>query len=493
MRIAVGGFMHETNTFVARPTTWDDFARNGAWPGAKTGREMLGALHGLNFAAAHFMEAVQRARHAIVPLAWAAALSSGRVTDDAFEWMSALLCEAIERERPDAVFLELHGAMATESVDDADGELLRQVRQVVGPRVPILVALDLHANVSELMVASADFISSFRTYPHTDRGAAGTRCFDWLPRVLSWKAGPARAFGQLPFLVPITAGCTILEPAHSLYEELKTIEAETGVHLSLTMGFPPADVADVGPSVIAYGREQELVDEAASRLYAAIVEAEPDFAAHQPLPVTEAVVEAMGIARRASRPVILADTQDNPGAGAPATTTGVIAELLRQGAEGALVGIVHDPIAAGEAHAQGVGGQVTSLGGEGEGPGQDPMAGPWRVMALSNGRFTGTSAMPRMGETDMGPSALLVKEGVEVLVSSIRQQPIHREAFTHLGIDLQTRRIIALKSSVHFRAAFQSIAEKVIVCLAPGVNLENPSGFTYTKIRPDVRLRPVRS
>jgi microcystin degradation protein MlrC len=489
MRIAVGGFMHETNTFVARPTTWDDFARDGVWPGVKTGREMFGALHGLDFAASHFIEAVQRARHSIVPLAWGAAMPSGRVTDDAFEWMSALLCEALERERPDAVFLELHGAMATESLDDADGELLRQVRQVVGIRVPILVALDLHANVSELMVASADFMSSFRTYPHTDRGAAGTRCFDWLPRVLSWKAGPARAFGQLPFLIPITAGCTLLEPAHALYEELKTIEAQTGVHLSFNMGFPPADVADVGPSVVAYGREQELVDEAASRLYAAVVEAEPDFAAHKAMPVVEAVVEAMGIARRSSRPVILADTQDNPGAGAPATTTGVIAELLRQGAEGALVGIVHDPIAAGEAHAAGIGGQVSTLGGEGEGAGQDPIGGPWRVMALSNGRYSGTSAM-RLGETVMGPSALLVKDGVEVLVSSIRQQPIHREAFTHLGIDLQSRRIIALKSSVHFRAGFQAMAEKVIVCLAPGVNLEDPSGFTYTKIRPDVRLRP---
>jgi microcystin degradation protein MlrC len=490
MRIAVGGFMHETNTFVARPTTWDDFARDGAWPGAKTGREMFAALQGLNFAASHFMEAVQRARHTVVPLAWAAAMPSGRVTDDAFEWMSAILCEGIDRERPDAVFLELHGAMATESFDDAEGELLRQVRQVAGPRVPIIVALDLHANVSELMVACADFISSFRTYPHTDRGVAGTRCFDWLPRVLSWKTGPARAFGQLPFLIPITAGCTILEPAHALYEELKMIEADTGVHLSLNMGFPAADVSDVGPSVIAYGREQELVDEAASRLYAAVIEAEPEFAAHRAMPVVEAVVEAMGIARRVSRPVILADTQDNPGAGAPATTTGVIDELLRQGAERALVGIVHDPIAAGEAHAAGVGGQVSSLGGEGEGPGQVPIAGPWRVVALSNGRYGGPSATLRASDTVMGPTALLAKDGVEVLVSSIRQQPIHREAFTHLGIDLQSRSIIALKSSVHFRAGFQAIAEKVIVCAAPGVNLDDPSGFAYTKIRPDVRLKP---
>jgi microcystin degradation protein MlrC len=115
------------------------------------------------------------------------------------------------------------------------------------------------------------------------------------------------------------------------------------------------------------------------------------------------------------------------------------------------------------------------------------------VVALSNGRYAVTSSALQSGEVTMGPSALLAKDGVEVLVSSIRQQPIHREAFTHLGIDLQSRGIIVLKSSVHFRAAFQAIAERVIVCAAPGVNLEDPSGFAYTKIRPDVRLRPGES
>src|SRR5262249_49213677 len=124
------------------------------------------------------------------------------------------------------------------------------------------------------------------------------------------------------------------------------------------------------------------------------------------------------------------------------------------------------------------------------GPGQERLGGPWRIAALSEGRFRGTSPMLRTAETVMGPTALLGQGGVEVLVASIRQQPIHREVFTHIGVDLSSRAIVALKSSAHFRAGFQEIAEAVIVCLAPGVNLEDPGAFAYTKIRPGVHLGP---
>jgi microcystin degradation protein MlrC len=256
------------------------------------------------------------------------------------------------------------------------------------------------------------------------------------------------------------------------------------------MGFPPADVADVGPSVIAFAADQETASKAADKLFAALLAAEPAFAAHTPLPVDEAVAEALALARGAARPVVIADTQDNPGAGAPSNTTGLIAELLRQGAERAVVGILHDEAAAKAAHAAGVGGSVASLGGGRGGPGQEPLTGPWRVVALSDGCFRGTSAMLHAPETNMGPTAVLAQGGVEVLVATIRQQPLHREVFTHIGVDLGSRAIVGLKSSAHFRAAYQEIAEKVIVCLAPGENLEDPASFAYRNIRPGVRLRP---
>jgi microcystin degradation protein MlrC len=489
MRIAVGGFMHETNTFVAQPTTWDDFVRAGPWPTVTEGAPILKVFRGINLAIAHFMDAAEKAGHTMVPLAWGAAQPSGRVTDDAFERMAKMLVEGLERETPDAVFLELHGAMVTESFEDGEGELLRRVRAAVGPDVPILASLDLHANVSPEMVENADFFSAYRTYPHVDWGASGARCAQWFDRVVAWKK-PARALRQLPFLIPITSGCTYVEPSGGLYRLVEEIEKETGVHMSLNMGFPPADIRDVGPSIIAYGADQGAVDAAADRLCDAVAAAEAGFAAHQPRAVAEAVSEALTIAQTAKRPVVIADTQDNPGAGAPSNTTGLIAELLKQNANGALVGIVHDPKAAADAHARGVGRTIDALGGGGEGPGQEPLAGPWRVVAVSDGRFKGTSPMLRAAITDMGPTALLSKDGVDVLVATIRQQPVHREVFTHLGVDLGVRPIIAVKSSAHFRSGYQEIAEKVIVCLAPGVNLEDPASFRFTRIRPGMRLRP---
>lgn len=491
MRIAVGGFWHETNTFVPAPTTWDDFVRPGPRPPVVEGDALLTAFEGLNLAVAVFMQQARAAGHTILPLAWGCAQPSGKVTDAAYERLAAKVLAPLAGLRPDAVFLELHGAMVSERYADGEAEILRRVRAAVGPDVPILASLDLHANVSPEMVRLADFFSSYRTYPHVDWGAAGGRCAQWLDRVAAWKH-PARALRQAPFLVPVTAGCTFIEPARGLYARLEAIEAETGVHLSLNMGFPPADVPDVGPSVIAYGETQAAVDAAADRLFAALLAAEPDFAAHNPLPVAEAVSEAMRLARVATRPVVLADTQDNPGAGAPSSTTGLIAELLHQRAERAVVGILHDPAAAAEAHVRGIGGALDRIGGGVPGPGQEPLAGPWRVVALSDGRFRGTSAMLHAPQTEMGPTALVAREGVSVLIASIRQQPLHREAFTHIGVDLDGCAIIGLKSSAHFRAAFQALAEKVIVCLAPGENLEDPSSFAYRYIRPGVRLRPQR-
>jgi microcystin degradation protein MlrC len=489
MRIAVGGFMHETNTFVAEPTTYEDFVRAGPWPTVTIGPEILTVFRDVNLAIADFMEAAEFQGHTMVPLAWGCAQPSGRVTDDAFERFSTLIIEGIRREKPDVIFLELHGAMVTQTFDDGESELLARVREVA-PETPILLSLDLHGNISAETVRLADFISSYRTYPHTDWGLSGRRCAEWLDRVLAWGPRPARAFRQVPYLVPVSAGSTYVEPSKRLYAELERIEAESGVHLSLNMGFPPADIPDVGPSITAYGADQPSVDGAADRLLRAVMEAEPDYARFRPLNAREAVAEAMRIAASASRPVVLADTQDNPGAGAPSNTTGLIAELLAQGAERTVVGIVHDSRAAAAAHRAGIGGTVPSLGGGGEGPGQEALQGPWRVVALSDGRFVGTAPMLRTRETNMGPSALLRRDGVDVLVATIRQQPIHRETFTHIGVDLESCAILALKSSAHFRAGFQEIAERVIVCVAPGVNIADPARFPFTKIRPGVRLRP---
>ena len=490
LRIAVGGFLHETNTFVTQATTWADFERDGAWPGAKTGRDIFTYLDGLNLAIAGFMDEARKGGHEFVPTAWAMAMPGGRVSDNAFERMSAQLLTGISKADADVVFLELHGAMVTESHDDAEAELLRRVRDVVDPQVPIVCTLDLHANVSAELVRHASLLQSYRTYPHVDWGDSGRRVANWLDEVVQWGEGHGRAFRQLPFLIPITSGSTFIEPSRRLYARIAEIEDETGASLSLNMGFPPADIPDVGPSITAFAQTQSAADKAAEILFREVLAAEAEYAANNPLQAPDAIATAKSLSAVSSRPVILADTQDNPGAGSPSNTTGLIAEALRQGAEGVLVGNFYDPDAAMSATARGIGSSLDTLGGRGEGPGQEPLPGPWRIVALSDGSYRGLGPMLRSRSATLGPTALLEKDGVRVLVVSIRQQPVHLEVFSHIGADPLAAHILILKSSAHFRAAYQPIAERVIVALSPGLNLEDPSQYRFTKVRPGLRLNP---
>lgn len=484
LRIAVGGFLHESATFIDTPTTWDDFARTGAWPGACEGDAMLPVFEGLNLGISGFIDEARKAGHAIVPVAWAMAQPAGAVTAHAFERMSATLTDGYRRSGADVIFCELHGAMVADGYDDAEGELLRRIRAVVGPGVPIVGTLDLHVNMSDAMVAHTNLLSAFRTYPHVDWGETGRRVARWLDRVVAWGPRPGKAMRRMPFLIPVTAGCSMISPGRELYQALETIEAETGVHLSFTPGFPPADIVDCGPAVFGYGADQASVQRAVDRLADRVNAAEPQFAAQRVQPVSEAVANAIRIATTANKPVVLADTQDNPGAGAPSNTTGIIAELLKQGAEGAVVGIFHDPQLAAAAHAAGIGAHLNSP------VGAEPVAGPWTVVALSDGHFAGTAPMLRSKFVEMGKTAVLRQNGVEVLVASIRQQPIHTETFSHLGIDPRARKIVALKSSVHFRAGFQPIAEEVITCASPGTNLADPADFVYRKLPAGIRRTP---
>lgn len=484
LRIAVGGFLHESTTFVDTPTTWDDFARTGAWPGACEGETMLRIFDGLNVALSGFVDEARKAGHTIVPVAWGMAQPSGPVTAHAFERMSAALVDGYRRSAADVVFCELHGAMVAQDYDDAEGELLRRIRAVVGPSVPILGTLDLHVNMSAQMLDTTNLLSAFRTYPHVDWAETGRRAARWLDRVVAWGPAVAKAMRRMPFLIPVTAGCSMITPAKELYQALETIEAETGVHLNFTPGFPPADIADCGPAVFGYGADAKTVERAVDRLADLVEAAEPQFAAQRVQPVGEAVANAIRIAAGADKPVVLADTQDNPGAGAPANTSGIIAELLAQGAQGAIVGIVHAPDVAAAAHAAGLGAHLNIPIGEPACP------GPWTVVALSDGHFAGTAPMLRSKFAEMGKTAVLRQNGVEVLVASIRQQPIHQETFSHLGIDPCARKIVALKSSVHFRAGFQAIAAEVITCASPGMNLADPADFVYRKLPPGVRRSP---
>jgi microcystin degradation protein MlrC len=188
--------------------------------------------------------------------------------------------------------------------------------------------------------------------------------------------------------------------------------------------------------------------------------------------------------------VVIADTQDNPGGGGHGDTTGLLAELIRQDAQGAVVALINDAESAEACHAAGLGATVgLQLGGKSDGV---PLVVTAKVLALTDGQFVGTGPMAKGNPGNVGPSALIaVSSGVRVLVVSRKMQALDQSLLRHIGVEPSECRILALKSSVHFRADFQPIASAVLVAASPGPVVADPSVLPFRHLRPGLRLRPM--
>lgn len=481
MRIAVGGFQHETNTFAANPATLADFVAPDAWPGLVRGPALFDAVRDINLPAAGFIAEARAARHDLVPLTWCSATPSGRVTRDAYEHISALLLDDLRAHRNiDAVYLDLHGAMVAEHVDDADGELLRRVRATVGPDVRLVASLDFHANVSERMVRAADALVAYRSYPHVDMSEAGARALRCL--IDSDGSALVAARREIPFLIPLTSQCTLVEPMASLMNATAALEQTPLRALNFTPGFPNADVEECGPTVFAYGTDLDGVTSTVAHLAELITERESQFAleAHS----IESVLRELARSPRPSgRPIVLADTQDNPGGGGTADTTSLLKALHEYPVQRVLAGVLCDPIAAAHAHAAGERAHIDlALGGR-SGGGETPLAGRFEVLALGDGKLVATGPFYRGSRMDLGPMALLRLGELHVAVSSRKQQAADQAMFRHLRAEPAQFAVLALKSSVHFRADFGPIASRILVVVAPGTNIADPAQLSFAKLK----------
>ena len=490
MRIAIAGFQHETNTFAPMRAAFEDFVKHDAWPGLTRGAALLEDLAGLQLPIAGFMRAARAAGQSLVPSLWCSAEPSSFVTRDAFERVTSMLCEDLAASPSlDAVYLDLHGAMVTEHFEDGEGEILRRVREVVGDAMPVVASLDLHANVSAALVERASALAVFRTYPHVDMEATGARAQRLLQRIL--EGGPfAKAFRQVPYLIPLSAQCTREEPNRSLYRHVRSLDAPD-LSVDYACGFPPADIRDSGASVMAFGRDAEGVEAAADGVLARLLEAEADFDGMLLSP-REAVRIAM---EHGAGPVVIADVQDNPGAGATSDTTGMLEALVAGGARGAVLALLHDPEVAARARHAGVGATIAArLGGKLGGPGARPWPGRFRVAAIGDGCFTCTGEMYRGTRTALGPLALLEVEDpacdVKVAVGSERFQCLDQALFRHLGIEPSAQRILVVKSTIHFRADFDPIAARTLLAASPGSHPCTLRDLDYRNLRPGVRLEP---
>ena len=296
-----------------------------------------------------------------------------------------------------------------------------------------------------------------------------------------------------------------MEPAKGIFESIAEIErgsdpsgGPTGSHnqgivsITHTPGFPPADISECGPALVVYGHDKEAAEAQADRLAAFIKEKEPAFAGRLYTP-DEAVMEAMHLAQTATKPVVLADIQDNPGAGGTSDTVGLLRALIAHQARGAVIGMIVDPETAEAVTAAGEGAMLGRGIGAALGfAGEMPVEAAWRVVRLAGGIFTGSGPMYGGAKFRIGPMALVTDQesGVSAVLASRRIQAVHQEMFRHVGVEPSAVPILALKSTVHFRAHFQPIAETVLCVQYPGAHVTDPVELPYRNLRKGIRLRP---
>ena len=489
-RIAIAGFQHETNCFGVTRAGLAEFEMADSWPEMLHGEDVISQTQCMNLPIAGFATAAREAGFELVPILWCAAEPSAHVTDHAFEAISGMIMNGVQGGgRIDAVYLDLHGAMVTESLADGEGEILKRIREQVGPDIPVVASLDLHANISEQMIEHADFLTIFRTYPHLDMAETGARCLPALQRLFAGERF-CKAFHQVPYLIPLHAQYTGAAPFDEIYDLPEQLEQQQ-VFADIALGFTAADFPETGPSCLAYAQSAEEASQAVGRIVDLFLEREAEINSSM-LSLEDAVRVCH---QYRDRPVVLADVQDNAGAGGTSDTTGLLAALIEGGARSVLMGLFHDAESAELAHAAGEGARLKlAIGAKSGLPGHVPVEAEFEVLSLGDGMCRYTGEMYGGGVATLGKTAALRlvtdRAGIDLVVTSVRNQCLDRAHFTHIGLNPEDYKTICVKSTTHFRADFEPIASRVHAVAAPGVFLcdleQIPYANNFARRLPDV-------
>ncbi len=479
-RIAIGGIAHETNVFSAIPTDFEQF-RQRVLIG---GRDLLSGFAGTRTVIGGFLDGVTAIGATAIPLLYASATPGGIVTRAAYAELRQSLLDALRSTGAlDGVLLGLHGAMVSEDVADAEADLLRVVRAIIGPGTPIIATLDSHANISPAMVETADALIAYTTYPHIDTYERGYEATQMLQRLLDGYTTIATSLACPPMLVPLPPQCTT--ETTPMWQVLRVAERERrrpGVlNISVAGGFPYSDVRDAGLRVlVSTAGDQSLARDVARTIADAAWQRRTEFT-----PALTPIDEAMRQVAAAQRfPVVLSDSGDNPGAGAPCDGTTLLAALLAARMRDVVVGVIRDPETVAQAIAAGTGTEIAvRLGGKTDDQHGAPVIADARVVRITDGVFTNTGPMGVGGRTRMGRTAVLDCGGIGVIVTEQRVQALDLSLFRSVGIEPTAMRAIIVKSSVHFRAAFAPIAAQIIDVDTPGISSPHLERFSFRQVR----------
>jgi len=479
VRLFLAMLSHETNTFSNVPTDRAQFEARDL----RYGGEIVEAFRGTGTCLGGMIAAAERLGATLVPSVAASASPAGRVTREIYEHVKQrLLADLARADRLDGVLLDLHGAMVPEGIDDGEGDVIAAAREVVGPDVPIAVTLDFHGNLGRDMVARADLLHGYKTYPHVDMAARGVEATERLVDVIRGRLRPTAAWRKPPILPPLGNQGTARGPMRRLYELADRMEKDPKVvSVSVFAGFPHADIADAGLGIyVVTDDDQALAERLAGELAAVAWEHRREFV-HHALPVKEAVAKALSAE---GQPIVLADMADNTGGGAAGDGTEILRELVRVGARRAVVACLWDAGAVRRCIQAGVGARLTlPVGGKVDDRHGAPLEVTGTVRTLSDGRFVHRGPMMTGLPGRLGLTAVLDVDDIKVILISNRWQTLDPEMIRFVGIDPLQEKILVIKSTIHYRAAFEPIAREIIEVDAPGLSSSNLARFAFRRIR----------
>lgn len=493
LRAVIAMMQHETNTFSPVPTP---LARFGS-PDLPRGPEVYRRFKGTGTGIGAFIDAAEAAGLEMATPIAANAAPSGPVAAAAYAEMCDAICAAIARGC-DLCFLDLHGAMVTETTDDGEGTLLARIRKMA-PELPIAVSLDLHANLTDEIVRNCTVLVGYKTYPHLDMHEAGAHAARILLRALRGEARPVMSWGQRPILAQTLRMGHDDRPMGPLQAMARAEEANGLLAASLFGGFPLADIREAGLSVVTVADGDRAAAEAAcGRLLAAAWQEKAEWVFRSE-PLASSIARAKALS---DGPIILLDHADNSASGGTQDTMAVLKEALDQGLQDIAMFGVCDPQAVAAMEAAGVGSEISlDLGGKVDMPAigrrGEPLRLTGRVRAISDGNFTITVPMGRGTIKAMGKTAVLDTGQAQIVVCSRHVEPFDLGCLRSVGIEPTAKRYLILKSRIHYRAGFRAIARHEIPCNGVGVTSSDNGLFKFRKVRrpiypldPDCPERP---
>ena len=472
MRVFTASLATETNTFGPIPTGADAFKARGYFP-AGTHPQAL----------SFFAAPLWVARQVCAEQGWtlieglvAGAQPGGVTTRAVYERLREELLEDLKRALPvQMVLLGLHGAMVADGYDDCEGDLLSRVREIVGPGVVIGAELDPHNHLTAAMTDNADLLVAFKEYPHTDIVERARDLVALSSAAARGEVCPVHAVVDCEMIVTIH---TTNEPGRSFVDRISALEGHDGVlSISLTHGFPLGDVPDMGTKVLVYTDGDQAKADALARSLADELIALRETLAVPYLGIDAALDRALA----APKPVVLADRADNPGSGSPGDSTFILRRMRERGIRNAAIGPMWDPLAVRIAFEAGLGARPPLRIGGKVGPASgDPLDLICEVKGLvPDMMMTGLSG----ASTPVGDAALVVADGIEIVLITRRNQAMGTDVFTNLGCDLAAKDIIVVKSAQHFQASFAAVAKSVFHVEAPGAATPDLASLPFRKIK----------